>query len=122
MLIFSTNLKPQDLADEAFWRRIKYKLEMPNPTEKDFEQIFRTLCEKNKIGFDLNCYEYLIQTYYRSINRELRAVHPRDLLNQMRDHISYKGLEPKLSQPLIDLACQLYFSSVDTAAQDAWKS
>lgn len=122
VLIFSTNLQPHELADEAFWRRIKYKLEMPNPTADDFKKIFLNLCAKQKIEFNEDAYDYLIHTYYRTNQREFRAVHPRDIVNHMRDHISYKEWEARLSRELVDLSCQLYFGSVDTSTKQAWNS
>lgn len=122
MLIFSTNLQPHELADEAFWRRIKYKLEMPNPTEKDFEKIFRDLCGKNKITFHEESFAYLVNTYYKSKMREFRAVHPRDIVNHMRDHISYKEFEARLTRELVDLSCQLYFGSIDTSLKSLWNT
>lgn len=120
MLIFSTNLHPKQLADEAFWRRIKYKLEIPNPSKEDFLRIFQFACEKTKIPFDPTSFEYLLNTYYKNNEREFRAVHPRDILNHIRDHIFFRGLETKITPALIDLACQLYFSSVDPRLNEAW--
>jgi hypothetical protein len=122
LLIFSTNLHPKDLADEAFWRRIKYKIEIPNPTEEIFATIFRAACEKSKLVFSQATYEYLINKYYRASGREFRAVHPRDLVNHMRDHIAYNQLDSVISTSLIDSVCQLYFGAVDPRVNEAWNA
>ncbi len=122
ILIFSTNLNPQDLADEAFWRRIRYKLEVPCPTEKDYRRIFGAVCTAFKLAFDEECYRYLLEKYYRRANRELRAVHPRDIIGHVIDHIHYNGLESKLTRELIDLACPSYFGNVDMPHAKAWSN
>ena len=108
-LIFSTNLDPNDLGDEAFWRRIKYKIETPNPTESDFKMIFGIICKKMKIEFDEEAFNYLNEKYYKAQNREYRSVHPRDILSIIADHIHFYALPPKLTKKLIDLACYSFF-------------
>lgn len=108
-LIFSTNLDPNDLGDEAFWRRIKYKIETPNPSAEDFAFIFKIVCKKFKIEFSQEAYNYLIQKYYKGKKREFRSVHPRDIMNIVSDHIYYYGLPKKLTKKLIDVACKSFF-------------
>src|SRR5690606_5366754 len=78
LLIFSTNIEPKDLADEAFWRRIKYKIEIPGPNEEEFKAIFRLSCDRLKLEYDESSFRHLNQRYYQSTKREYRAVHPRD--------------------------------------------
>jgi predicted ATPase with chaperone activity len=120
VLIFSTNLNPADLADEAFWRRIKYKIQVPDPTENEYKQIFMGVCQKLKLGFVEAVYQHLIQTQYKSKKRELRSVHPRDILNHVVDYISYYGLEHKLTNELIDLASEPYFTEMVDTADRTW--
>ncbi len=118
-LIFSTNLDPNDLGDEAFWRRIRYKIETPNPTESDFKFIFQIVCKKAGIEFDEAAFGYLVDKYYRQANREFRSVHPRDILNIVADHVHFFGLAPKLTSQLLDLACASFFGmeAVKAAAE-----
>ena len=120
ILIFSTNLDPKDLADEAFWRRIKYKIAIPNPSEDEFKRIFKAVCEQTKNAYDEASFQYLVDTHYHKANREMRAVHPRDILNHAKDYIFYTNLESKLTTQLIDLACTLYFGSVQTHTSKGW--
>ncbi len=112
LLILSTNLDPRDLGDEAFWRRIRYMIETPSPTEREFKIIFQTICAKKKITFDEDAYAYLVEKYYKQAKREFRSVHPRDLLNRVADHISYLTLPPKLTRDLVDKACRALFGGL----------
>lgn len=114
ILIFSTNLNPDDLADEAFWRRIRYKIEIPSPTEPEYRKIFEAACRARKITFDEGAYSHLIQKHYLEPKRPLRAVHPRDILGHAMDHIHYKGFPPKLTPELMDRVCTLYFNGMET--------
>lgn len=113
ILIFSTNLDPRDLGDEAFWRRIRYKVEIPSPSEIDFKKIFMAMCAKHKLGFDEDAFQHLVEKYYRQAKRELRAVHPRDILNHLMDFIFYNGLESKITKKLVDQACPSYFGGIE---------
>ncbi len=117
LIILSTNLDPRDLGDEAFWRRIRYMIETPSPTDVEFKKIFQTICAKKKILFDEDAYAYLIERFYTQANREFRSVHPRDILNRVSDHISYYTLPSKLTRQLIDHACRALFGGL-AAVQD----
>ncbi len=120
ILIFSTNLDPNDLADEAFWRRIRYKIEIPSPTEDAFKQIFQTVCVKGKIAFVETAFQHLVEKYYRQTKREFRAVHPRDLVGHMTDHIFYNSLEPRMSVEVVDMAAEPYFGNLDVMPSRGW--
>jgi hypothetical protein len=122
ILIFSTNLNPKDLADEAFWRRIRYKISIPNPTENEFRKIFQVVCQQANIPFDESSFTMMVENHYRKTAREFRAVHPRDLLNHVRDQLHYHNLEPRLTYPLLDAACKLYFGTFETNQATAWSS
>lgn len=118
MLILSTNLDPRDLGDEAFWRRIRYMIETPSPTEAEYKIIFQTICTKKKIQFDEDAFAYLVQKYYREAKREFRSVHPRDFLNRVADHISYLGLEWKLSRAVVDMAGKAMFGGLSQVQEN----
>jgi hypothetical protein len=118
LLILSTNLDPRDLGDEAFWRRIRYMIETPSPTEKEFKCIFQAICAKKKIAFDEESFNYLLEKYYRQTKREFRSVHPRDILNRVGDHISYHALAPKLTRELVDQACRAMFGGLAAAVSE----
>ena len=109
LIVFSTNLDPKELVDEAFLRRIRHKIEIGNPTERQFFEIFRRVCLARGIEFKPQAVIYLIKNYYRKQNRELRSVHPRDIVDQIVDIATYRGIKPALTKELIDRACAAYF-------------
>jgi predicted ATPase with chaperone activity len=109
LLVFSTNLPPRDLVDEAFLRRIRHKIEISSPSFDSFREIFVDVCQRRNITFDEQAMRYLLQEYYIKKNRKLRANHPRDLIDQLMDISSYSGEEPQLSRELIDRAADSYF-------------
>jgi predicted ATPase with chaperone activity len=110
MIIFSTNMDPADLVDDAFLRRIKYKIEVGDPTPEQFRSLFELMCKIRNVPFDERGYNYLIKEWYIKHNRSPRFVHPRDLLNQMKDIANYLGVDPTMaSKELLDRACDSYF-------------
>ncbi|MEJ2748303.1 MAG: ATP-binding protein [Anaerolineae bacterium] len=109
LIVFSTNLPPRDLVDEAFLRRIRHKIEVTSPTFDGYRDIFKMMCGLRGVPYDEQAIRYLLQEYYVKANRPLRANHPRDLLDQMKDIAQYFGVEPKLSKELIDRAANAYF-------------
>jgi len=109
LIIFSTNLEPRDLVDEAFLRRIRYKIEIGDPDEDAFRQIFLTACSQLDLPPDEQMLDYLIDRHYVRESRPFRAVHPRDLLTQLRDIANYAGEEARLTESLLDRAVQTYF-------------
>lgn len=110
MIIFSTNLDPADLVDDAFLRRIKYKIEVGDPTPQQYRELFELMCKIKDVPFDERGFTYLIKEWYVKYNRSLRFVHPRDLLNQMHDIAEYMGVPNTMaSKELIDRAAESYF-------------
>lgn len=111
MLIFSTNLSPADLVDEAFLRRIRYKMYMHDPSEEQFRAIFQLVCGLRDIEMDEEMLNYLIEKHYRTTKRPFRASQPRDLLDHLIDIARFRGQEPVLTEELLDRACASYFVS-----------
>lgn len=110
MTIFSTNLDPKDLVDEAFLRRIRHKIEVGNPTHDQFRQIFEIMCRIKKVEFSLNGLRYLYKEWYEKYDRDMRMVHPRDILTQMKDIASYLDIPVDMDNlELIDRAAASYF-------------
>jgi predicted ATPase with chaperone activity len=109
LIVFSTNIDPKALVDEAFLRRIRHKIKVGNPSEREFYDIFRRVAAERNVPFDQEGFMYLMRQYYLKDKRELRAVHPRDIVDQIIDIARYQGLEPTLSESLIDQACSAYF-------------
>ncbi|MBI4674721.1 MAG: AAA family ATPase [Chloroflexi bacterium] len=109
LIVFSTNLEPRDLVDEAFLRRIRYKINIPNPSWDDFRAIFQLNCSQRRIVYDEEMFKYLVLEHYVKVKREPKSVHPRDLLDQMIDIARYLQKEPRLEKELIDAAVDAYF-------------
>jgi len=108
-IVFATNLKPESLADEAFLRRIPYKILAKNPTIDEYCRIFELNCRKRGLIFDPVMVEYLERKYYAPRRLQMRACHPRDLINHVVDICRYTKREPMISRELLDAACGSYF-------------
>ena len=109
LIIFATNLKPESLADEAFLRRIPYKIRAKNPTLEEYCQIFELNCRKRGLPFDAVMVEYLNRKYYQPRKLQMRGCHPRDLVEQVVDMCRYQNREPVITRELLDAACASYF-------------
>jgi len=110
LIVFSTNLEPKDLVDDAFLRRIPYKIEIVDPEETDFIKLFEIMAPK--MGFDYSepPIRYLVERHYKSVNRPFRCCQPRDLLLQVRNYCYFQGLKPELKEEYLDFACENYFA------------
>jgi hypothetical protein len=109
LLVFSTNIPPHRLGDEAFFRRIRHKIEVGDPDEASFLSILRIVCESHGIAYSPEAGRYLIERYYRPKGRHFRGVHPRDIVDLILDISSFQGRRAELSAEWIDLACASYF-------------
>lgn len=110
LVIFSTNLEPRDLVDDAFLRRIPYKIEVGNPPEADFRKLFEIMCRVLQIPHRAEAIDYLVKTHYLPTQRPFRNCQPRDLLLQVRNYCLYNDLEVELKEEYFDFACENYFS------------
>ena len=110
LVVFATNLEPKDLVDEAFLRRIPYKIEIVDPNPDEFRELFRQIAPKMGFEFRAEAIEYLLERHYRQPQRPMRYCHPRDLLMQIRNYCAYKGLPMELSNEYFDLAVENYFA------------
>jgi hypothetical protein len=117
-IVFATNLKPESLADEAFLRRIPYKILAKNPTVDEYCQIFALNCRRRGLTFDPVMVEYLERRYYKPRKLQMRACHPRDLVEQVVDICRYQHREPAITRELLDMACSSYFLE-ETESQGA---
>lgn len=114
LIIFSTNLDPADLVDEAFLRRIRYKIGIEAPSVEQYEEIFKRLCARKQIEYRAEAMSQIL-AFYRKKNLGLRSCHPRDLLEQLSDAARFFGRPAQLSPDLIDMACESYFVSLDAS-------
>jgi predicted ATPase with chaperone activity len=109
LIVFSTNLEPRELVDEAFLRRIRHKIHIGNPSFDEYREIFKRMCETRKVPYEEQGLVYLLREYYQKRSTELRACHPRDILDEIIDIARYLNVPPMMSRELIDQACESYF-------------
>ncbi|HEY4721682.1 MAG TPA: ATP-binding protein, partial [Anaerolineae bacterium] len=109
LVVFSTNLPPKDLVDEAFLRRLRHKVEITDPSYEEFAEIFKRVCEAKRVRYSQQGLAYLLQEWYIKRNRKLRAVHPRDICDQINDIATYFGVEPLMTKELLEMAAGAYF-------------
>jgi predicted ATPase with chaperone activity len=111
LILFSTNLEPKQLVDEAFLRRIPYKIHAADPTEPMFRQMFEIFAPR--LGFedwDESVIDYVVKEHYHKVNRPFRACQPRDLLLQVKNYCIYHGLPLELKPRYFDSAVSNYFT------------
>ena len=112
LILFSTNLEPADLVDEAFLRRIPYKIEISDPAEKEFRQLFERAAENAECELDTAAITHLLETHYRAVGRPMRRCHPRDILAQLRNYCDYHDLPLDLTVEHVDRIASSYFTAV----------
>ena len=118
LLILGTNLDPKDLIDEAFMRRIHYKVQVPSPQRPQYEEIFRRCCAERGIAYDPTAIDYIYEQYYGRLGLAPRGCHPRDVLDHICDEARFAHVEATLTTELIDRACVSYFlNDLNDAAQ-----
>jgi hypothetical protein len=113
LTLFSTNLEPKHLVDEAFLRRIPYKIQVTDPDIATFRFLFKIVGEK--LGFaeiPSDPIDYLIEHHYQKLNRPFRSCQPRDLLLQARSHCLYHNQPMILNREIIDFAVGSYFTTM----------
>jgi hypothetical protein len=112
LILFSTNLEPNDLVDEAFLRRIPYKINVPDPDEEEFQRLFEICATGLGCTYSWDAVEHLLATHYRPHKRPLRRCHPRDLLLQIRNFCRYTGSDMDMRPELLDMVVENYFTMV----------
>ena len=112
LIVFSTNLPPKDLVDEAFLRRLRHKIEVCDPSFEEYREIFKRVAQDKKIEYNDQGLAYLLQEWYIKRNRKLRASHPRDLCDQIIDIAAYLSVPPTMSRDMIDAASKAYFVDI----------
>ena len=108
MIVFATNIKPADLVDEAFLRRIHYKIFAESPTREEFLQIFQNCCREYSLESRADVVEGLLASYFKPRQIQLRGCQPRDLLQQVLSLAEYLDRAPDVSSDLLEAACHAY--------------
>ena len=119
LIIFSTNLDPADLVDEAFLRRIPYRIEVEDPEEQEFHRLFQISAEKLGCNYDPEAVEHLMNKWYRAEKRPMRRCHARDLLLQVRSYCLYRGLQFEMLPEYFDVVSECFFTRVPTRPLNA---
>ena len=110
LLIFATNLDPSDLVDDAFLRRMGYRLYI-NPPDRDmYAAIFEQFVRKSGYDYDPKRLEYLYRLY-EADKRPLRGCEPRDLIQRCTDLCKYENRPMVLTDDLLQLAWKNYFGA-----------
>jgi predicted ATPase with chaperone activity len=112
LIIFSTNLEPSQLADDAFLRRIPYKIECRDPSVAEFHKLFRAMAKSFRCDFKPETVDYLIEKHYKPHRRPLRRCQPRDLLSQVANYCSYNDLPMEMLPEFFDRVVPGYFTVV----------
>jgi predicted ATPase with chaperone activity len=109
LLVFATNLTPSQLGDEAFFRRIRHKVRIGDPSQRLFREILKKAAESRGLAYDDEATDHLIQAHYHTAERPFRGVHPRDLLELIEDFARFRGEAPQYDSRWLDRACHSYF-------------
>jgi len=110
-VVFSTNLNPREITDEAFLRRIPNKIEINHASQQQFIEIFEAECQRRGLPYDPEIPEYLTRYLTQTMKQPLCQCFSRDLLNQIFWTASYEGVHPELNPDTIKTACNQYFLS-----------
>jgi predicted ATPase with chaperone activity len=118
LLIFCTNIDPNEFLDEAFLRRIPYKVKLEDPSEEKFRHIMKFMAPQYNIKYNDTMVSYLIDNYFRG-KRPFRSCHPRDILEQIVNASAYKRIQPRLTKSLINLAASNYFAAMEHNSKES---
>ena len=111
-LVFSTNLEPSSLCDEAFLRRIPYKIEVFDPSEEQFRNLFHKELSSQGFEFEEEAIDQLIEYHYKHANRPFRFCHVGDLIDQCRDFCDFHGRQLQFNRDIVELAVLNYFGGI----------
>lgn len=112
LVVFSTNLDPRTLADEAFLRRIPNKISVTHATPEQFTKIFERECAARMLSCEAGLAEYVVHLIVNEMKQHLAHCHARDLINQIFWSATYRGTEPRLTRANLQQACHNYFLPV----------
>lgn len=117
-LVFSTNLRPESLGDEAFLRRIQYKMLVRSPDTTEFREIFMRFCETKNLPCAPNLVDHLVERHYVPNGRPFRRCQPRDIITHAIDKINFERREYQLTEDILDEAYESCFVANDAAFED----
>jgi hypothetical protein len=109
LVVFATNIHPSKLVDEAFLRRIQYKILTESPSRDGFKKIFEKVCHQEELEYDDGVVEHLMRAFIEPNGIKIRGCQPRDLIGRALAHANYMGHPRKLTPELMEIACASYF-------------
>lgn len=109
LLVISTNLDPRQLVDEAFLRRLRYKIPINNPSEENFKKIWQIVSKAKGLPYSDEVVDYFVSKHMRPKNRPFRGCLPRDILELVLDSCRYNQTPITITPQLLDDAAQAYF-------------
>lgn len=121
LIVFSTNLNPRDLVDDAFLRRIRYKIPINDPSHENFRAIWRIVSEAKGVPYADEIVDYFVEKHMRTHGRPLRGCQPRDILDNILDVCRYRQIEPTVTAEMLDDAAEAYFVKFDDKNYSALK-
>jgi len=110
--VFATNIEPKKLVDEAFLRRIPYKIKIDHPTEHEFKQVFRRVCDSNHLEFHEDIFEFLVENFYHRLGVKFNACHPRDIVDNILDNARFQEKSPVMTRESVTVAWENYFVDI----------
>src|SRR6185312_15432274 len=118
-LVFSTNLNPSGLGDEAFLRRIQYKLLLRGPSDAEFSQIFTRTCNAKRIICAPGVFERFVDKHFHQTGKQLRRCQPRDLMSHALNLINFEKLPYILTDDILHRAFESCFVEDEETAEPA---
>ncbi|MGH7536706.1 MAG: ATP-binding protein [Gemmatimonadales bacterium] len=115
LLIMATNIDPRQLVEEAFLRRIHYKIKVESPPEEQYERILRRCCEAKALPFNRAAMDQIYRDFYARFSIAPRGCHPRDLVEHLCDIAKYLEVPIGLTPDLVDRSCRSYFLDFPTS-------
>jgi hypothetical protein len=121
-VVFSTNLSPASLVDEAFLRRMAYKIGVSNPTPEAYTKILKYECDKNGVQWVPQAVPYLLGIYEKT-KRPLRGSHPRQIIARLVDFAAYRQQQPQLNPQTLQEAFDACFNpALGGMTEEDWAS
>ena len=112
VIVFSTNIEPRELADEAFLRRLGYKVRIGHLSPSDYVAICHQVCAALRMEFRQDAIRHLLEVEHERRDVPLSACHPNDILSRVSEICRYRGQAPHMSRELIVQACRDYFTEL----------
>lgn len=117
-LVFSSNKHPLELADQAFLRRIGYKIKFEPLNRGEYRNLWEQECERQSIAADPGLAEFMLDELHAREKVPLLPCHPRDLIGLATDYLRYRGGE-ELTEQALRWAWQNYFVQSDSSSKEA---